>query len=349
MKENVSLSNKKAVSNLITWINFIMTVAIVFLHSDCSYMLETSSGSRAVFTILNTAYDMAVPCFFTISAYLFYINITDIRKQYKEKIKRRIFSLVIPYFLFSALWMFFYSLISFLPVVGSLVPDSVFDHSISESLYSFLLSDYDPPIWYVRTLFILQLISPIIYIIIKNKFWIAPIISICFVALNAAIIPGYSTPLFWLPLFVTGIWYSLYFDKINSYISKVNGLSAAAIWLVLFICAVISSKKLGQSNAVYYLYRIFASVFCLIGLSHIKKFKENKNNFSQYSFFVFMVHYPIVQMFKRLLAKFITVNGYTVFIVYIITAVVGCFICFLLAYFIKKYLSKIWKVINGGR
>ena len=337
------------ISNLITWINFIMTIFIVFLHSDCSYMISSKIVHQILFKSLNTLYDLAVPCFFVISSYLFYKNITDIRKQYKEKIYRRVFSLIIPYLLFSIFWMILYTLFTFIPFVGDYVPDSIFHHNFLENLYAFLLADYDPPIWYIRTLFALQVISPLFYLVIKKRFVIAPVLYVCFIILNIVLNPGYSTPLFWIPSFIVGIWYAIYFNRINSYLLRYNKYVVLLILITFYISAVASSIFWGQTQVIYYLYRVFASILFIVLISNFNALKEKPNNFTKYSFFVFMIHYPIVQMLKRVISKFISINDFSIIVIYIISAVTGMLISFGAAYLTKKYCTKLWKVVIGGR
>lgn len=335
----------KKTSNLITWINTIMTIAIVWLHADCSYMLQNDDYMmRWFYRSVNALYDMAVPCFFVISAFLFYTNITEIKQQYKEKMCKRVFSLLIPYFIFSFLWMLVYSVFSLVPKVGAFVPDSMFKYNLSENILHFMTGEYNPPMWYVRTLFVLQLISPLFYVFIKKEFWIAPLSAIGMILINCYISPGYSTTLFWIPIFIVGIWYAIYYERVNLLVEKIKTWWLWIAWIILYVISVLSSQS-GLDNIPYYCYRIIGAILLVIILARITKFTSSSCVLAQYTFFVFMVHYPVVQMLKRILALVIDNN----LLIYVLSAFITSVTCFLCAYIIKKYIPFIWKILNGNR
>lgn len=341
--------NKEKVSNYITYLNVILTIMIVLLHSDCSYMLDNQAYiSIGVFRALNTIYDLAVPSFFIISAYLFYININDLKAQYLSKIGGRISSLIIPYFIYSFLWMFMYTLLGLLPGIGDMIPDSAINSSLTENVIAFLRADYDPPIWYLRTLFGLQLISPLIYIIIQKGKWIGLVCSIVIWVLNCVILPGYSTMLFWLPVFIIGVWWALYLDEMCCMIEKMSWKLLVVLIALLYVMAVMFSAE-NQSNAIYYTWRTAGSCLILLCLSKVEMLNKKKLHFAKCTFFVFMVHYPIIQMIKRLLSKIITVDSLTVWLVYVLTALIGLLICIMMGYIIKRIIPGFWRILNGGR
>lgn len=93
--------NKKESSELnIT--RFIMSIGIVFLHSCTSVQmyssLETLTIYQQITRVLSMQFgEMAVPTFFLVSGFLFYNGYIQNASCYKYKLKKRIFSLLIPY------------------------------------------------------------------------------------------------------------------------------------------------------------------------------------------------------------------------------------------------------------
>lgn len=102
----INLKNQFILSTLIPT-NFLLSLMIVFHHSftvDINYngSFEWSSYGITV-SIQRFMYNLsecAVPMFYFLSAYLFYRTFDGSWSQYKEKIKRRFFSLFIPYIIF---------------------------------------------------------------------------------------------------------------------------------------------------------------------------------------------------------------------------------------------------------
>ncbi len=108
----------------------------------------------------------AVPLFFIISGYLFFTSKLD----YKTKIKKRVWSLVIPFYV----WNFIAIIYNITIVQLGFASTQNFYKSatITEIIISFLglFHTYpsDIPMWYVRNLFIVCCLSPLIIIILKK-------------------------------------------------------------------------------------------------------------------------------------------------------------------------------------
>lgn len=104
----------KYLSYKILFFNFILSVLIVLLHSNCKVTLGWNNDGTNLsnFIELLTTYiscigHIAVPMFYIISAYLFYHNISTL-KDTLSKIKKRIKTLLIPYLLWNTfLYPFF--------------------------------------------------------------------------------------------------------------------------------------------------------------------------------------------------------------------------------------------------
>ena len=97
----------KELSSKIKIISFISIVAVVFLHAynwSDNFLLPTTViyeglylSTFTEFFISNGLTRFAVPVFFMISGYLFYLTFEFSKKGYWYKLKSRFKSLVIPY------------------------------------------------------------------------------------------------------------------------------------------------------------------------------------------------------------------------------------------------------------
>jgi surface polysaccharide O-acyltransferase-like enzyme len=99
-------------SATIDLLRFPLIFMVIFIHLSYTavHLPDADSPLFSEQGILNLLYlllsdgicRLAVPTFFIISGFLFFINVTDFTwEQYKYKIKRRFRSLVIPYFLWN--------------------------------------------------------------------------------------------------------------------------------------------------------------------------------------------------------------------------------------------------------
>lgn len=120
---------------------------------------------------------LAVPIFFIISGYLFFYKINDFSCDvYVGKLKRRIKSLLLPYIIWNLLAIAIVLLKSnMLSLFPSLAKEN---HDWLWFVSAFWNSQYGScpilyPLWYVRDLIIVVILSPLIYMLIKTfKKWV---------------------------------------------------------------------------------------------------------------------------------------------------------------------------------
>ena len=185
--------------------NLILTIMIVLLHSDCFTYLSNGEKyydvTKYISSFIQKFCSIAVPTFFVLSSYLFFINYDN--SKYFVKLKSRIKSLVVPYLCWSTIFLIFFVIISNLPWFSMF--NGVFtpiEYSVSFFIKNILMSTYDGVLWFVRDLFIFVLLAPIIYFA-NIKFGIFNyFIIILVVALNIIFKTNYYSVFYWIPLYV---------------------------------------------------------------------------------------------------------------------------------------------------
>ena len=102
----LDISEKRFLA-ILPQINFLLSLLIVFHHGFISIVRYNGSFSPFSYGLtvsieryLYNISECAVPFFFFLSAYLFYRTYDGSWSQYLYKIKRRVWSLVIPYIIF---------------------------------------------------------------------------------------------------------------------------------------------------------------------------------------------------------------------------------------------------------
>lgn len=177
-------------SALITKMRFPLIFAIVLFHarfqnvnfSDANITLDTIKWYDVFTYSFESIGHIGVPLFYIISGYLFfYKNVSFGGLIYKRKIKKRVKSLLIPYFIWNV-----YSLLLIL-LASLVVPqymsgrhNIINNFGVSELLQYFYAIDGNNPIngplWFVRDLMVVTLCSPVIYYVIKK--WCLTFLSI---------------------------------------------------------------------------------------------------------------------------------------------------------------------------
>lgn len=213
-------SLRREISAKIKTMGFFMTCAIVCYHCpgfDATY----SAGNwdtRINALLEHFFYQMgfvAMSYFFAVTGYLLFSNYSI--KDYPAKMKRRVFSLLIPYLLWQCI----------ITGIDVLQQQSVF------SFQDFLIRTFgliqwpqDGALWYVYAVFLLALTSPLLLLLFKNSYtgWAATILLIIAIRargqfsgnpyIGAVLNYGYvETILHYLPYYLVGCYCGKFMDE----------------------------------------------------------------------------------------------------------------------------------------
>lgn len=169
-------------SHSLNALKVIMILFVIFIHMNPT--AERYGEAAMWWHSINV---VAVPVFFIISGYFFFYQTKTFGKEtYSKKLRKRIKTLLIPYLL--------WNLLPVLLITGGNFYSILFRGKSFDALKEFYTGlwdeglyhiwwdktsgtmPFDSPLWYVRDLMIVCILSPIIYIGIKRLGWIFPII-----------------------------------------------------------------------------------------------------------------------------------------------------------------------------
>jgi hypothetical protein len=216
-----------------------------------------------------TLVKVAMPTFFVMSGYLFFANVKQFNKEvYWQKIRRRIKTLLLPYIVWNLLMAFKLKAFSF----------------------SIFWTPANMPLWFLRDLMIVSLLTPIFYIGVKKfNYWI-------FILL--------------IPIYLTGIWaiqpglnpYAICFFTLGAYLSiqKTNLIEAclkqektAYLLSVLLALAMILTYSTIAYSILMLCFRVVSvvAVFCLAYRILSKTTKRIPQTACDASYFIYLAHY----------------------------------------------------------
>lgn len=218
-KETQRMTPYEAESKTIDLLRLPLAIGVIFIHMNMkvhgNMVHWTDFGSMdayRVFAIVvaDNLAGIAVPLFFLFSGYLFFYKLKEWNLQvYKQKMKKRLVSLVLPYMLFNLL-----------AVIGLIVNSTLINHNLMLNLHSWLgdgkflrifwnmhvtggmnstLGYHIPmdtpinvPLWFIRDLIMVSACTPLIYWLI-SKFgrWVVIVLGVCFVAYIGLPINGF--------------------------------------------------------------------------------------------------------------------------------------------------------------
>ena len=190
------MNDKKHISLAIDRLKFPLICGVVFIHNQLKGGEISISGKsvpipdalwyEAVINLFSYVIPcIAVPIFFIISGYLFFKEGTFNEKLYRTKMKKRFRSLLVPYILWNTFALLIFLFVR-IPALHSLFPNV----SLEQITLSKVLSGYwacegngfpfDFPLWYVRELILMVIISPLLYVVVKKmKLWFFIPVTIC--------------------------------------------------------------------------------------------------------------------------------------------------------------------------
>lgn len=341
----------KVLLGVLNPINFLLSLMIVFHHAftvnvdyNGSLLLQAYGWTIGIQRFMYNLSECAVPMFYFLSAFLFYRTFDGSWIQYKEKIRRRFFSLFIPYVIFCT-----FGYVKHLSVIG------LGGGNFTGYIYSLWVCD-TMPLWFIRELMALSLLAPILWRLIQRPFLVLLLSIILIFLITIGIIP-YRSFLYWIPIYIMG---AMLDKKILSklYILMENrvGLCCSIVICVMYIIwawllpnGISRADMTWVQNMDFIMFRI-ATPLVFLPLSWILfRYHIRDRRFMKYSFFVYCMHFPVITILGIVLDRLMGMAWYFEMIKYTIIIVLTYTICVLMAMMMQKYTPSLWYILNGHR
>lgn len=367
------MDNKILQSKTITLLRFPLAIGVVMIHASVTALvvngqniLDPASVPVYIFIdgLLNKAFtQIAVPLFFFISGFLFFNSGTEFNiKIYFAKIKKRAKTLLIPYIL----WNF---IVIILLLIGQTAfPDLmsgrnklIVDYTLKDWVLSFWDTSYrtngltlpiNGPLWFIRDLMMVMILSPVIFLIIKYiKKYAILIMALVWLS-------GYSGPCVGLSMvaiffYSTGAWFGIN-RKPFVYDCKAEILITAFVIYIAAAC-LIQSSVISQSSISNYLNKLELLAGCVLAIQTAAYLIRNgrcKENYflAGSSFFLFAYHGVAITYIEKILWKVATPAGDMAVLLFYFTSVVVTVAIGLSAYWLcRKFAPSFTALITGGR
>ena len=224
-------------------VKLLLILAVVMIHSNVSVPSSSRGtlGGEIVSFLFSQTCAVAVPLFFIISGYLFFLGVKRFdEKVYKRKILNRLHTLLIPYLSWNLICaIIFYVKVKFLGYDGlGLFEDG---HIIwPKYLYGFISIErvgmpFAMAFWFIRNLIVFVVLSPVFYFIARRT-WLL----LLFFALNCVS----TVNIYYSELFLFGAALSIRDIRLDFARGKV----AVVLSLVIFVLSTIAIQPLMQSQ-----------------------------------------------------------------------------------------------------
>lgn len=355
-------TSNNQLSTILDALRFPMIVLVLFMHvvpiapNDIPW--ELSWKSFYLFTTEFIAHNfgrIAVPIFFLISGYLFFLKAPDSwdTSFFTSQWRKRIKTLLIPYLLWNILK---YLAIGFkgysMQYLGFHADiDATYFHSLD--WYGIFYGPLNEPLWYLRDLILMVLLSPLFYLLMRylRVFGIILLGLWYLSAVELGIVGLSLTAIFYFGL---GAFFS---------ISKRNMLQDFTRWgaipLVISCLSIALGTILDNTGATKEYWLRPALILGVIGsFSLCKTLLEESNRFKSITlkyassvFFIYAVHEIYLKNWLNgFFSRIPMIEHYAVkYVGYLLQPLILLGICLLLDYFVRRYLPKVYAVLTGGR
>lgn len=299
----------------------------------------------------------AVPLFYLISGYLFFMKVPDGVKSIGRKIRKRIKSLLIHYFIGCVFFVIFYSFVALLPWTSNLINSSSSIMPLFQKPYSIILISifYDGgtgypcafQLWFLRDLILIVATSPLWYLCLKHLKWGFVAVVFVLTYFDVPHVPFYS--LFW---FVLGGQLTKVKIEMGG-----NGRTKVAIFGLFLIISIV--QLLSPDMLEWNLLRIPIIMLGIIGIWGLydafveKKFCLSHHKWlgiaCQFTFFIYLFHEPTLNIVRKLIVVMLSKNELGYLTSYLLSPWIFTVCAVFAGLLFRKYLPRVYDVCTGGR
>ena len=345
---------QERLSSAVSWLRFTLIFFIIMLHCYSAVRLEGSYDTyfKILYPFSLWLGETGVPGFFFISGFLFFYS----RKPYGRKIATRMRTLLVPYVLWNALLLALYLAAYFAGFQPEINGKPLAGYGVVDYLRVFWdRGSYDNgnfvpllcPLWYIRNLLIMCVLSPLFYYLIRyvRELFLIALLGWWLSVYDNAFIP--QTVFF----FCLGGYFSIFglnpLDVFRRH--RVPALALFAIQAV----ADIAVHTLFPTPANLQIHRLSLllniPVLFLVADACARRGYSSRM-LSQSAFIVFCVHYPLVIVTRRLCVMlFAGASNLTHILLYFASILVVTAASLAFCLILDRYAPGLKNLLSGNR
>ncbi len=327
---------------------FILILGVILAHSNLYADKEAgfSTGGKFLMTLIPGAMCsvVVVPLFFVIAGFLYFKNVNRFTLSvYVDKCKRRVHSLLIPYLLWNFIGLIiliFKSTVLGYPSFGIITDHHLNISKVFECFWG-LKNGYPVAFafWFIRNLIIFSVISPVSYLIAKNRLlFIALILLICI----------FNISLYGFEFFLIGSFAALNYN--GHYVFKKNfAITGCIVWLSLSLFKTLTNywiEPLLLIDTLAVGYPIFYLSYKLTAFDHSQIMRMLLRS----TFCLYALHQFYCTIIRKAYGDLFGINTtFGVAIAFIATWLTLIGLSFLLWAIFQKLFPRLIAVLSGNR
>lgn len=343
-------------------ISFVSIVMVVILHC---YNLDTKHNG----VILEFEKDynwfiqnfvsygitrIAVPMFFVISGYLFFFSFKG-NQDFFEKIKKRFFTILIPFLFWSGFGIFFYLVLQTIPQSRVFFSKKlIVDFGWMDWWNALVAQPISYQLWFLRDLIVLTVLSPILFLTVQRLgvFFLAIIFPFWLLTIDSIFLTSES-----LLFFCFGIFLCVKRNDLPTLrLSKHTTLLFLFLWIALLIVKTTLQIYLEEQTMVLILHKLSICIGVVAMWSlydsvypKIESKLQKLLPLFGFSFFIYVFHEPLLTLVKKGLFVVLGKSSADHFLIYLICGPLVIATSLFVGYFLKTKLADFYNFTTGNR
>ncbi len=301
---------------------------------------------------------IAVPLFYIVSGYLFFIKSDFSFRTYSLKLNKRIKTVLIPYILWNIIYLIVIGVVEILfPSFRSGATKLITHYNMFDYVYSLwdtnLINDISgtgEPIcfqfWFLRDLMVSMIIVPLISLLFKSKIIdIVILLSLAFLWFIDFKIPVSGFSIVSLLFFYIGLFLHKY--KMNIFSNYIYRYSLISYIILFFILE--NNHENIMVNRISILVGIILFSNIIYRLRFYCKHQKLGDFLASSSFFLYASHSLILTGLVKLSVKILPPNDIIYTMAFLLNPIFTIIICLTTYWLLQRYLPNVGKILTGNR
>ncbi|KGE14156.1 acyltransferase family protein [Sphingobacterium deserti] len=353
-------SKLKNQSEIIEMLRFPLIILVVFVHmaplepQAVSWRFDSYSLYSTISEIISHHIgQLAVPFFFVFSGYLFFLKDQQWTfNNYIQQLHKRLKTLLIPYLFWNIIVILIIALMNTLFNALGRGNNENYSALKENSVYDLMWSlPVNIPLWYVRDLMIMVLLSPLFYYFLsRTKILGLAILLLLYLAVPDLGIPGLSGVA--IMYFGLGSYLGMFKYNVLPFCEQYGKLFLLLSFIFLGLDLYYINEFIGQYFFRCFVVSTLPGVFLMaVRFSEKKRLKNILKSLSQTVFFIYAIHtvYFLGKLKSIFTATQLSNSGWGMLAGYLIIPFICVLIILGIYYSMNRLLPKTLSFITGSR
>ena len=335
-------------------LTFLAATMVVYIHMQ-RYSALSSDTPEAHMKVLRFLTMMlseglcriAVPMLFVFSGLFLFMKTDYLRGGYLGSIQKRFVTLLLPYVSWNILNLCILCAMENIELFRNISDKQMIsDMSVSEILIGLLMGQFCGQLWYIRTLFILVVLSPLLYVFVKRMPKLTLIVFGCIWLFG---LHPYADIHIAGGVFFFSLGAAVAVHKYNIEAFRPNSILVIVLVILLVVRAVIVLYH-GLNMRVLHNLAILVGIYTLwIYRGPVCSKLRILYRFSAYSFFVYAFHQPLESFAFKLIMRFAKNTEALRVSLYLILPLTVIGIVLFIGMTLNALFPRVSFVLSGGR